>query len=190
MSGGCRWGAGRPGTRRVAEDLMRIDLRVLRRLDLLKRRGPFRFAWSVAGEEVGSAVLEVFDERLTVRLHAQVAQGVWQPMTQSVRLEATPCRFGGSRLWAVCPACRGRVLALYWANARFACRGCQSVRYRSQGESARHRSIARFHALDDALSAGKPKWQRWSTFDALAVRHERAGREVLEGLNNLLARLC
>src|SRR5688572_6439361 len=46
-----------------------------------------------------------------------------------VELARTPCNYGGSRVWFVCPACSHRAAKLYQRQDRFACRRCQGLRY-------------------------------------------------------------
>lgn len=77
----------------------------------------------------------------------------------AVRLEPSPCRFGGARWWFVCPlscggrACRRRVRTLYPDGPYFGCRHCHRLSYRStQRSDARVYAAVRTGA--DLLPAG------------------------------------
>jgi hypothetical protein len=56
---------------------------------------------------------------------------------------------------------------------RFACRKCQRVSYSTQSGSSHDRVCNLYHRLAARLEDGKPKWQRWSTFNKLEDRFER-----------------
>jgi hypothetical protein len=73
------------------------------------------------------------------------------------RLELKPLRFGGARTYFDCPDCGRRVLKLYWpfaGPARFACRGCHGLAYRSS--SQRPRSAQQWRAI---IEAPRPSFQ-------------------------------
>ena len=72
---------------------------------------------------------------------------------------------------------------------RFACRQCQKVSYSSQSGSAHDRSNALYHQLHALIEAGKPKWQRWATFERLENRFERVSEQVNRSLMVLIQRL-
>jgi hypothetical protein len=63
-----------------------------------------------------------------------------QSIPDRVRLEWTPCNYGGSRPWFLCPGCGRRVAILYGAGS-FACRHCRQLAYDSQNDSGWRRSI-------------------------------------------------
>jgi len=56
-----------------------------------------------------------------------------------IKLETTPCRFGGLRYWFICPGleCGRRVGVLYRKYGVFACRLCHQLSYASQNENKR-----------------------------------------------------
>lgn len=67
-------------------------------------------------------------------------------------------------------------------SGRFACRQCQKVSYTSQSGSTREWANARYHQLKAVIDAGKPKWQRWSTFNRVEARFERVNEQVNRSL--------
>jgi len=78
---------------------------------------------------------------------------------------------------------------LYQRSGHFACRTCQRVSYTSQSGSEHDRLNARFHRLNALVEAGKPKWQRWSTFNRLEDRLDRADELANKSLMHFIQRL-
>jgi hypothetical protein len=105
--------------------------------------------------------------------------------TYPVRLDWTPCNYGGSRAWFICPArdC-GRRVAILYGDGPFACRQCRQLAYDSQQDSGWRRSIRQARAarmklggsasLAEPLPA-KPKGMHQRTYSRLYIR--AAGRE-------------
>lgn len=103
-----------------------------------------------------------------------------------VELATTPGRFGGARLWLLCPrqTCRRRCTVLYReqrTNARaFTCRRCLSFRYETQllGKSdlvSRRidRLVSRLAVLPDG-GLRRPKGMHSKTFHRIASQAESA----------------
>ena len=183
-TGGARCGAGRPGHRLKAEQTLKVDIRVWHQRGLLWDGGTNTWSWSRGGESAGSIRFTVNTDniRLTYSVNGQDA-------SQTIRLTATPCRYGGSRQWFECPVCRGRAAVLFMRAGRFACRQCQKVSYTSQSGSKSERGHAQYHQLHALIEAGKPKWQRWATFNKLEDRFERVNEQVNRSLMTLIQRL-
>ena len=78
---------------------------------------------------------------------------------------------------------------LFMRAGRFACRQCQKVTYSSQSGSAHDRINTRYHQFHALIAAGKPKWQRWATFERLEDRFERVNEQVNRSLLVLIQRL-
>lgn len=182
--GGARNGAGRPAYRVKGEQLMRLDIRAMRRGGLLQVGGTNHWNWSRGDEHVGSVQLTVNAD--SIRL-AYSVNG--QDASQIVTTTTTSCLFGGSRRWFSCPTCHGRVALLYMRASRFACRRCQRVSYSTQSGSESTRNLALYHRLHALIEAGKPKWQRWATFQRLEDRFNRVNSGVSRSLFKLIKRL-
>ena len=182
--GGTRSGAGRPGFRLKAEHTLKVDIRVWHKRGLLWDGGTNTWSWSRGGESAGSIRFTVNADniRLTYASHGRDA-------SQTIRLTATPCRYGGDRTWFECPVCGGRAAVLFMRAGRFACRQCQKVSYSSQSRSKSERGHAQYHQLHALIEAGKPKWQRWATFNRLEDRFERVNEQVNRSLMTLIQRL-
>lgn len=72
-----------------------------------------------------------------------------------------------------CPVCHSRTALLYLRAGRFACRKCQRVSYSTQSSTSHDRVCNFYHRLAAQIEAGKPKWQRWATFNKLEDRFEQ-----------------
>jgi len=183
-TGGARFGAGRPGYRLKAEHTLKVDLRRWHGLGYLVDGHSFAWQWSRGGEVTGNIGVTVGVG--SIRLGYAV-QG--QDASQTIRTTTTPCRYGGARTWFECPCCCGRAVVLFMRAGRFACRQCQKVSYSSQSGSAHDRANARYHQLHALIEAGKPKWQRWATFERLEDRFERVNEQVNRSLMMFVQRL-
>jgi hypothetical protein len=106
-----------------------------------------------------------------------------------VEMETTPCNFGGSRHWFVCPSCRKKTALLYFNYQRFACRSCLKLAYASQSLSPRDRTWRRQQKIESRLAGtagewdgqSKPKRMHFATFERLCtdlVTVQRARGEI------------
>lgn len=102
----------------------------------------------------------------------------------SVKLDSTPCNYGGERYWWLCPKCGRRCAILYNLGLRFECRKCCELTYttaqcsrwiRSMRKTAAlHRRIGVEKGADGALYAVKPKGMHWRTFERLVAEYRGA----------------
>jgi hypothetical protein len=165
-----------------------IDIRHWKRAGMLRRSG-FSWVWTRRGEEV--ARIEVYPAPDHVRLmyRYRLNGGAWQPVDETVRLTETPCHYGGSRLWFVCPGCGKRVAKLWGVSAHFRCRLCCKLPYGSQMESEPDKVLRRKDRLEDRLEAMgdgiyfKPKGMHQRTYERI-----QAGIEAQELAYNRLFR--
>ena len=183
-TGGTRCGAGRPGYRLKAEQTLKVDIRLWRKGGYLIEGRSFTWQWSRGGEAAGRIGASVSSG--SIRLNYAV-QGT--DASQTIWTTTTPCRYGGARTWFECPVCCGRAAVLFMRSGRFACRQCQRVSYTSQSGSAHERGNAKYHQLHALIKAGKPKWQRWATFNRVEDRFERVNEQVNRSLMRLIQRL-
>lgn len=175
--------------------------------------GPWRLTWTRRGEpqpwttlgltvelgrESGEARLDFDIEHLSRRTG---------PQDQRVRLETTPCHFGGHRWWWVCPATGRYCSKLYLPNGgrQFLSRGrgAYMLAYESQRTGAIDRSHGRMARLERRMGAehryledfppDRPKWMRHRTY-ARPVSQWQAARDrhddiFIMGAQRLLGRL-
>lgn len=105
---------------------------------------------------------------------------------QRIPLVASPCRFGGTRLYFRCPTitCGKRVTKLYRKDRSFRCRQCHGLRYRTQYMRPIDRLIARRDKLASRLDVApfesplRPRGMWNSTFQRMIGRIEAVEREL------------
>ena len=61
-------------------------------------------------------------------------------ISAQIRYTDTATRFGGRRLWMLCPKCDRRCRVLFFGFGRVACRSCFRLRYHSQTMDRIHRA--------------------------------------------------
>ncbi len=182
--GGERWGAGRPAQKVKAEQLQRLDIRQLRQRGLLYVGTYSAWKWTRNGEPAGRVAFTVNENSIGL---AYRVNGM--DTAQTIETTETPCAYGGSRRWFACPVCGGRCAVLFMRASRFACRTCQRVSYSTQSGSKHNRLNARYHRLLALVEAGKPKWQRWATFNKLERQLDRADELATNSLMMFVKRL-
>lgn len=176
-AGGMRFGAGRPGWKRKAEQSMAFDVRQVARKGLL-RPGAFSWHWtSNYGERVGSVGVRVAGDAERVTLSYQ-----WTPYNSeplhidcSLWIERTPCNYGGTRPWFLCPSCGRRCAVVYFdaAGGRYACRHCLRVAYLSQSEDETGRLWRKQRKIERKLVVGADEWN-WEKHKGM--HHQTFGR--------------
>lgn len=186
---GNRWCSGRV----TVESYHRLDVRRLHRDGYLMPGVEFSWHWSRGGVRTGWIGLRVDDMSVTLTYRSRTIGGEWKPIEYTVLIDRTPCTFGGSRPWFLCPArgCGRRVAVLY-GGAVFACRQCHRLAYDSQSEDAASRAMRRAGKVRARLGWGagianptgtKPKWMRWKTYQRLCGEHDaHADRSMAEML--------
>jgi hypothetical protein len=190
-----RWGAER--SRHETGSLLYLDIADLRRLGALTPGVIASVQWTDGrGDATGSIVTHMHptSDALTLRYSVRTSDDDdWQPIGERIDLEATPCHYGGSRLWLICPACQSRRRLLYCLGGRFRCRQCHDLAYSSTREDVLERSQRRTHKLQRRLgetSSGildvppKPRGMHWNTYARIA--HQLIGESqrqlrMLEG---------
>jgi hypothetical protein len=50
----------------------------------------------------------------------------------NIDLATSKTRFGGGRLWFVCPICKTRIGTIFQSNHLIGCRKCLNIRYKAQ----------------------------------------------------------
>ena len=168
-TGGARYGAGRPAYRMMAEQSMRVDIRVWARRNYLWAGKWFSWAWHRGEERTGSINVEVTNP-------AELTLKYWigsgderRDASQRIYLAVSPCHFGGVRRWFTCPVCGRRAGLLYLRSGRFACRHCQRVSYTCQSEGHIARAWRRQGKAEARIGEDyeRPKGMRTTTYERL-----------------------
>jgi hypothetical protein len=175
-----RWNSHR--TRPDTGSLLKLDAAMLSTRGAL---APGAIAWhqwtDTRGDAIGSIHSMMSRDQnapsLTLVYRVREHGGDWHDIRERIELEATPCNYGGVRLWLTCPDCQSRRRVLYSLGGRFRCRQCHNLAYRSTREDAHDRSIRRTRTLHKRLAASpsniftvppKPRGMRWDTYEQIA----------------------
>ncbi len=125
----------------------------------------------------------------------------WRPEwrgPEGVALAWTPCYFGGSRPWLVCPQCGARRLRLYEHGGLIACRACLGLSYACRRERRRWRVVRRARKLRLRLGGGpnlllpcpeRPARMHVRTFLRLVQRYGELQGVVLADMEAFAARV-
>ena len=92
-----------------AEEVRSIDIRYLRKYNLLKPCVTGRLSWSSGEVAQGSIGYSISDKEMVLNYHYRKDKGVWQPVEETISFDYTSCNYGGGRRWFLCPKCNQRV---------------------------------------------------------------------------------
>jgi len=144
--GSGRWWLHMP--HETTDDGLPLDVRWLARHGYLAEPGQVvskTVTWERDGAPAG-AITVCHDgdmpERLLVDYVTVVVDHGWRSVAEPIKLERTPCHFGGSRIWFRCSGCDTRRAILYGLHGRFRCRSCHGLTYISQRTPRRSRSAS------------------------------------------------
>jgi hypothetical protein len=158
-----------------ADGIKRIAASFLRRNGYFSRQQSGTITWtsSWSGNK-NSVSIEVspFGDDKWLRIHYTQTDrdtGEKKDFDYKIPLITTPCRYGGTRYWFICPMsrndryCGRRVSVLYKDGDYFACRHCYSLTYASRNASGRYKGFVSMVDLDEMemkvgrkYYAGKP----------------------------------
>lgn len=194
--GGIGSGARRSTHIGNVEDMLALDIRVLRRLGVV-RAGECTcdtVHWSIGGPSTSSV-------RLRVDL-SDVQRGGMTTITgdmsdgaikQHVAIEIVPTPFGGHRCYFICPMSGRRCEVIYYAGGRFASRDAQRLSYGVQSLNDLSRTRRKVAKLQSRLhgSGDQPRPRGSNRIDAvrrLRIAEFNAKTLYLDRLRNLAER--
>lgn len=194
-------GSGRrPGYsgKRTTEDSLPLDIRRLRRAGALNPGREVAWQWTVNDRVHASIQIRADEWQVTLSYLHTPRGGSAESVSQTVRLETTPCALGGRRQWFTCPVCSRRVAVIYGVGRLFACRQCNGLAYSCQAESADDRAARRADRLRKKLGwepgilngpGLKPKGMHWRTYERLLAQHNNFVGASLAGMARKLGLL-
>lgn len=179
MGSGRRW---HYGAKDATDDYRALDVRRWQRDGFLNPDWAFGWQWTRNGETMASIQVRTESDRVVLSYRHRGGGKDWKSEEYPVRLDWTPCTYGGKRAWFLCPArgC-GRRVAILYGGGIFACRHCYRLAYPSQRETADDRAARRADTIRRRLGwepgilngeGGKPKGMRWRTFQRLSAKHD------------------
>ena len=155
--GGCGGGRLRSRNTRTTSDCRQIDVRRWQREGLLRAGECFTREWKRHSEVVATISVRIETDQVVLSYRYPTYDDSWTDQEYAVQLEWTPCHYGGSRAWFLCPAkgCGRRVAILYLGGAVFACRHCYQLRYQSHREAPYLRATYRAQAIRIKLGGSR-----------------------------------
>jgi hypothetical protein len=167
-----------------------LDVRQLHRDGKLRPGQAFIQSWTCNGREAAEVDVTSENTRIVLSYCYLGRQGDVKRVYRDIRLEWSPCYYGGCRPWFRCPeeTCGRRVAVVYFqagacSDFRFACRHCHNLAYASQGLPAHLRALRRAQAIRLRLGGtanmydpypAVPKGMHWRTYDRLRRLHDDA----------------
>lgn len=193
IGSGRRW---HYGAKDATDDYRALDVRRWQRDGFLTPGRAFGWQWTRNGETVASIQVRTESDRVILFYRHRSGGGEWKDELYPVRLDWSPCTYGGRRAWFLCPArgC-GRRVAILYGGAIFACRHCYRLAYESQRENASYRAMGRARKIHmklggdgclDGLLPDKPKGMRWRTYERLCAEAEAAEAQSWAGIGDKL----
>lgn len=134
-------------------------------------------------------------DALVLSYQSRDSHGPWQPVRQAITLAYTPCHYGGSKPWFLCPQCGRRVAVLVLGGQFFLCRHCYHLPYASQCETPLDRGYRKVRKIHEKVGANlnltapirnKPKGMHWRTFERLCAAERGAQAQVLHRIRAML----
>jgi hypothetical protein len=181
--GGMGSGRGDQGGKDTTDDCRALEARLFQRDGVLVVGRSFTTSWMRNGKAEASIQVKIEADRMILNYRHQRGGDEWKSQNYPVRIEWTPCNYGGARVWFRCPAqgCGRRVAKLYLGGTVFACRHCYRLAYSSQRENQDDRATRRADKIRDRLKwepgilnghGIKPKGMHWRTYQRLTIRHD------------------
>jgi len=179
------FGRGRPGWRPVGEHMLRLDVRQLYRKGWLRPGCMFSLRWTRNDNPAGSIGVTTGSDAIRLR-YTHTRDGQSETMDYAVALDRTPCNYGGTRTWFLCPRCGRRVAVLY-GKKWFWCRHCYGIAYAVENEDKLSRMLRHLNKLRERVQARagmaysvtfKPKGMHQQTFDRIRWEIEELEESV------------
>ena len=186
------YGSGRVGERELITNLRFLDVRWMNKHGLLKNKGVKTINWSRNGKPWGKMEILVEADNIHLIYKESRNDGPWEDKDVEIKLQKTPCRYGGFQYWFECPVCRHRVCSVYLSDT-WCCRHCGHLAYPSENEDELERLRSKALKLKEKLGSEywiKPKGMHQKTYDRLRetlleaeVKADEAFDEKVKRLN-------
>lgn len=138
-------------------------------LQTLSKR-PLQVNWHQGKESLGNAGVSLVNHnQLCIQYkYRRSCEGDWSTVTEFIPLQFSACRYGGSRLWFICPKC-GKRVAIIYVDTVVACRSCLGLRYQSEYEDDISRLQSKVRKIFDRIGHdyARPKGMHHKTYECL-----------------------
>lgn len=143
--GGINSGRRRSVNRGAVEQFPCIDLRILRRVGLLKPNECTYDTLKWRNQDLELLEVRIFVDLSTIDDPAMRVAGDVRP--QRVAIQCVPCPYGGYRCYFLCPLTGARCKQLFLVDGIFASRKAQKLAYTSQSEDELSRARRKVRKL-------------------------------------------
>lgn len=180
--------AGKIAKKKTVEDYLSIDSRTMKKDGVFINGSAGAWEWP---EHNSSVSHEFLNNTLLLSFVTSGGDEVIQP----VQIDTTPCNYGNSRHWYICPGkdCGKRVAKLYLVGSEFLCRHCHNLNYLIQQSHKHHVFSINMQRIGSRLNWPNgtvpnyrrlcpPKHMHRKTFDLMVSRYEAYEKK----LNNVL----
>jgi hypothetical protein len=175
--GGIGSGARRSTHIGNVEQMVALDIRILRRLGVVRPGECTCDAvhWSIGGLSTSSARLRIdlsdIERGGGMAITGDMPEGA---IIQHVAIEMVPSPFGGHRCYFICPVTGHRCEVIYYAGGRFASRDAQRLSYAVQGMDEVSRARRKATKLRSRLcgSGGQPRPRGRNRIDTVSRLHQ------------------
>lgn len=188
------FGSGRPyqNGKDTTDGYRVLDVRRLQPETLRTPGRAFALNWTRDGKTDASINARTEADRLILSYRQRKHGGEWQAVAYPVRLEWTPCTYGGQRPWFICPinSCGRRVALLYLGGGGvFACRHCCRLVYETQRKNSKDRARLKAQKIRAQMgwtggiimpTGAKPKGMHWRTYFQQKMKHDRLALAYME----------
>ena len=138
-------------------------------LQTLSKR-PLQVNWHQGKESLGSVGVSLVNHnQLCIQYkYRRSCEGDWSTVTEFIPLQFSACRYGGSRLWLICPKC-GKRVAIIYVDTVVACSSCLGLRYQSEYEDDISRLQSKVRKIFDRIGHdyARPKGMHHKTYECL-----------------------
>ena len=174
MGGTGSGGWMRYGSKTTVDSQHAVDIRYLKKQDLLRAGNNGSLTWSCRGEQTGKINYHVKEYGIKLLYNMRESSvDEWKPVEQFVHFDYTPCNYGGKRTWLLCPHCNRRVTCIYGKGKYFLCRHCYGLNHQTQHEGYYDRQLSKAQSIRKKLGGSasldspfpeKPKGMHWKTY--------------------------
>lgn len=164
--------------KKTVEAALRVDIRYMRRQGMLKPGWGGQLSWTKRGKKSGEVNYTCHSDHLLLNFRFSENGGEWQLVKQTINFEHMPCRFGGERLWFLCPHCARRCEVLYASPKLFVCRLCAALPYRSQMLGKLERWIDQRESVEEKLWGKERRRWRKPKLERLMSQHQQLDQAI------------
>lgn len=185
-------------TKRLTSQMDALDIRTVKRRGRLSPGESCIWTWTRSSGVQSRISMYAHDDAVTLSYRTKSHdEDEWKDISYRVKVARTPCNYGGSRDWWICPGC-GKRVAILFGGGRYLCRHCHGLTYRSTRIQPGSAHYARANKVRERLGWGggvaspmgeKPKGMHWATYLHHLTMLNKHGMAAMETTDNLVDRV-